>query len=156
PGRLLLHSAVVIQPLTKQQIYDYLEQKGEGGKMLQVVLNRDPALRTLVTTPLMLNVLTLAYQGQSPEGLHANNVQDAQRRIFATYVQRMLQHRSTSTRYKHTQTIRWLHWLAQQLKLHNLSSIYLEDLQPSWLTRGKMLRIYPAVVMGLVYGIFFM
>src|SRR5207245_2675389 len=67
--RLLLHSAVLVQPLTMQQIEDYLSRAGGQLASVRAVLQVDSALRELATTPLMLSVLTLAYQGRSAEEL---------------------------------------------------------------------------------------
>ncbi len=65
--RLLLRTAVVVQPLTPEQIESYLTSGGERLESLRQTLREDADLRALASTPLMLNVLTVAYQGTPHE-----------------------------------------------------------------------------------------
>ncbi len=67
--RLLLRTAVVVQPLTAKQIASYLASGGERLEALRETLREDTDLRALASTPLMLNVLTVAYQGTPPRRL---------------------------------------------------------------------------------------
>jgi hypothetical protein len=60
--RLRLCSAVCIQPLTAEQIHAYLEQAGFQLKALKTVLQQDQELQELATSPLMLSIMSLAYQ----------------------------------------------------------------------------------------------
>src|SRR5260370_5045832 len=66
---LLLNSAVVVQPLTEQQVDDYLSSAGGQLAAVRVALRKDRQLQELATTPLMLSVLTLAYEGKSVEDI---------------------------------------------------------------------------------------
>src|SRR5215467_2316967 len=65
--RMLLRTAVVVQPLTPQQIETYLESAGEQAEALHTALRQDADLRELATTPLMLTILVFAYKGTSPD-----------------------------------------------------------------------------------------
>ena len=156
--RLLLHTAVVVQPLTLQQVESYLATGGERLEALRQALQEDADLQVLATTPLMLNVLTVAYQGMPSEEIVTMGSPGSKReRIFATYVQRMLARRSTSVRYTPTQTIHWLSWLAWQMKRHNQTEFYLERMQPDWLEAHQSLRHWyraaVRVATGLVGGL---
>src|SRR5712691_959086 len=62
-ARLLLRTAVIVQPLTAEQIATYLSSDGHRLDALREALRKDADLRALARTPLMLNVLTVAYQG---------------------------------------------------------------------------------------------
>ena len=53
----LLHSVVSIQPLSPQQIEEYLSTWGEDGSRLKRALHQSKALRALVVTPLLLKSL---------------------------------------------------------------------------------------------------
>src|SRR5262249_1924247 len=57
--QVLLRSAVVVQPLTEQQIDEYLSGAGEQMEAVRAALRDDPVLQQLATTPLMLNMLIL-------------------------------------------------------------------------------------------------
>jgi hypothetical protein len=64
PGRLALHRAVIVQPLSSEQVDSYLDgltAKREEVEGLKHILQQSEALRALATTPLFLTVLILAY-----------------------------------------------------------------------------------------------
>jgi hypothetical protein len=92
----------------------------------------------MITTPLLLNVVALTYQGKTIKDLAPlGTAEEQQRQIFANYVKRMLQlwdakHSSTSGKALH-----WLTWLAQQLKQRGQSVFYIEDIQKDWLPDEK-------------------
>jgi serine/threonine protein kinase/DNA polymerase III delta prime subunit len=156
-ARVRLGSAVAVQPLTDQQVGDYLARGGEALWALQVSLHQDAALRELTSTPLMLSILTLTYHDMPVEDLLRGGIAPTRQQIFAHYVQRMLRQRGTAMRYTAEQTRHWLAFLAQQLKQHNQTIFYIEHLQPGWLTGERMHRIYdrwalrfPAILMGML------
>ncbi len=62
--RARLQTAVVVQPLTEKQIEHYLANRGASLRPVYVAWQQDAELRKLTTTPLMLTVLTLAYQSK--------------------------------------------------------------------------------------------
>ena len=62
PVRLKLNGAIRLQPLTLEQVYDYLESAGSRLESLRVALEADESLQTLAQTPLTLGIMTLAYQ----------------------------------------------------------------------------------------------
>jgi hypothetical protein len=156
--KVLLRSAATIQPLTWQQIESYLSSAGEQLAGILVALHEDPVLQELATTPLMLNVLTLAYQGTSVDKIGTAGSLEVQRRqIFSAYIERMLQRRGTQTSYTQQQTIHWLAWLAKKMLQYNQTQFYLEDLQPTWLANPRVRITYQSVVgllAGLLIGLF--
>jgi GTPase SAR1 family protein len=156
-ARMLLQSAVVVQPLTDQQIDEYLSEVGEELEALRPALQTDSMLRELATTPLMLSILTLTYHGKSLESISATSSSDTQRRqVFDAYTQRMLRRRGTTTAYTPQQTVRWLAWLAQQLIRHDQTTFYMEWIQPSWLSNTWLRWIYKCIagrpLIGLLVG----
>ena len=60
--RLRFSGAIRIQPLTEQQIDEYLERAGSGLTALRHEVQKDPVLQDLARSPLMLSVMALAYQ----------------------------------------------------------------------------------------------
>ena len=60
-------TAISVQPLTAQQIDAYLASGVPALAAVQTALYKDPDLQDLLDTPLMLNVLALAY-GEMPIG----------------------------------------------------------------------------------------
>lgn len=154
-ARVLLDCAVVVQPLTAEQIDDYISSGGEQLSALRTALRDDPVLQELTTTPLMLSVLAVAYAGKALEGLHpSGSLEERRQQLFATYTERMLQRRGTRKRYTPEQTITWLSWLASQLVRHGQTAFYLEQLQLDWLPphRFRWLKLCSGI--GCVIGLF--
>ena len=150
--RLTLHNAVMIQPLTREQINGVLSLKGE--ETLRQVLQEDTDLQAFAATPLMLNVLMLAYQGTPIDTfLRQASPEERRERVFATYVQQMLTRRAAKTRYRPQQTTRWLTWLAQHLETHQQTEFHVERMQPSWLPpplRQRYRQTTTRVIFGLL------
>lgn len=155
--RIILGNAVVIQPLTTQQIKDYLASAGEKLAAVRVALHKDEALQELTTTPLMLSVLASTYYGKTVDDLLAITSPEARRQqMFATYIQRMLQRRGTKTRYTRQKTTYWLSWLALQLVQHKQTEFHIERMQPDWLPNSRSrwaYRMVVALVTGLIAGL---
>jgi predicted NACHT family NTPase len=84
-SRLKLHGAVVLQPLTPEQVEEYLDRVGGALVAVREMLQEDKTFYELVETPLMLSVMTLAYQGESVDDLKALKTMEARRRhVFET------------------------------------------------------------------------
>jgi DNA polymerase III delta prime subunit len=155
--RLKLQGAVLLQPLTPQQVDQYLE--GTGTELLAVrkTLQYDTTLQELAQSPLMLSVMTLAYQGMSVEDLGSLDSIEARRKhVFDTYMQRMFERRKADKRYSPEQTTRWLVWLAQKMSQHAQSVFIIERLQPNWLQTHNQRRLYAIgsrMTIGLLVGL---
>lgn len=151
---LVLHTAVVIQPLSKQQIEAYLENAGKPVAVIRTALRKNRVLYELVTTPLMLNILILAFQGKSSRSLpKLGSAEEQQQYILSSYVERMFEHKGISPKYLKQQTIDWLIWLANQLKEHHLTEFYIERIQMDWLPKHLQRELYIALVVGLISGL---
>ncbi len=142
--RIALQSAVLIQPLSIQQIDNYLSSAGRQLEAVREALHTDPELQEITQTPLILSIVALAYQGQPVGSLQREGTtQTLHQQVFETYIQRMLQRRGFQTRYTPEQTRHWLAWLADQMRKHSQSEHYLEQMQPDWLPIGWLRRLYP-------------
>lgn len=151
--RLRLHGAVLIQPLSQAQIERYLDAAGPPLAGLHQSLRGDPALRELAETPLMLSIMSLAYQGapDTPRDLQ-RSPEERRRQVFALYVERMFTRRATSTAYAPAQVRRWLGWLALRMRRQGLSVFAIEGLQPAWLP-GPGARLGFGVLTGALMGL---
>ncbi|HZU03908.1 MAG TPA: protein kinase, partial [Ktedonobacteraceae bacterium] len=156
-ARVKLTSAVTIQPLTQQQVDEYLAQAGEPLWALRVALHQDTALRELAETPLMLSILTLTYHGMPVEELLRGGIAPTRQQVFERYTERMLSRRGTIPSYSPQQTKGWLSWLARQMQRQGQTVFYLERLQPDWLPSSRLLRAYhrwairlPGVLIGIL------
>jgi energy-coupling factor transporter ATP-binding protein EcfA2 len=161
--RLLLRTAVVVEPLTLEQIESYLMSGGERLKALHQALREDADLRALASTPLMLNVLTTAYQGTAPQKIFTTgDLGIKQEQVFFSYVQRMLPRRNPSKRYTLEQIIHWLSYLSRQMKRQNQPIFYIEHMQLDWVSGTWMFRAYywltlllPGILVGVLVSLLF-
>jgi eukaryotic-like serine/threonine-protein kinase len=134
--RLAFYRAIYIQPLSPEQVDEYLERAGDKLASLRATLQADLALRNMAQSPLILNVMSLAYQNISAEDLSDSslNTDKARRKhLFNTYVARMFKRRAGMQVYKDEQTKQRLSWLTRNMQRHNQEVFLIEGLQPSWL-----------------------
>ncbi len=152
--RLVLHSAVIVQPFTPEQVGLALVQAGKPLAALRSMLRKNPTLAALATTPLILSVLILSYHGKTVRDLpRMGSAQQQQQQVLASYIERMVERKGDTKRYPLHQTITWLHWLAREMRKCDLTIFYLERLQPDWLPKRQSF-FYPWSV-GLVFGLVF-
>jgi transcriptional regulator with XRE-family HTH domain len=159
---LLLHSAIIVQPLTPQQIDAYLHNGGEKLARLHEVLTADSELQDLVKTPLMLSIFILTSQGEHADDLNfQGTLQEKRDHLFHMYVKRMFQRRGSQKPYTQEQTQVWLSWLAKHMKWHDQTVFYIDALQSDWLTqksdggRALLFGLLIGICCGISYGIFF-
>lgn len=122
-------------------------------------------MQGLATSPLMLSIMSLAYQNSSPNDIiQGGTVEDYRQRLFDTYIDRMFERRSTTQQYSRQETRHWLIWLAQRLTDTAQTVFLIERLQPSWLpTRRQRSRfrlessllgvVFSGLVGGLAWGL---
>jgi hypothetical protein len=154
PKQLRLPFGIVVQPLAPKQINDYLKSIGKTTAAVRAALRINPILRDIITTPLMLKALILAYHGKNVKDLPQLGTEEEQRRqVFEHYVERMLEQQNKTWNYSSYNTMQWLIWLAKQMQQHHISEFQLVQLQPDWLPTKRVQRLYIWLV-GLFLGIF--
>lgn len=159
--QLRLQGAVLVRPLTQQQIDDYLASAGDQLAGLRGVLAEDSTLYEMARSPLMLSVMALAYQGVSITALRTSGpLEERRKRLFAAYVKRMSERRGADTRYSYEQMSHWLAMLAREMQRKAQSVFLIERLQPDWLVTRRQIcqynsidRLGGAVVIGLFCGL---
>jgi hypothetical protein len=109
---LNLTGAVLIRPLTLEEIDEWLASMGPELADLRRAMRVDQYVRDLLTSPLTLTIAAIVYRGEKVEtfaGLDA---------LFPAYTQRMLERpRATLSRaktYPEEETRRWLRLLAKE------------------------------------------
>jgi eukaryotic-like serine/threonine-protein kinase len=157
----LPYKTLVAQPLTEQQVDAYLASAGERLASVQKVLRADPALRKIVTTPLMLSVLILAYHeesnkeqtaGDSSEARPEEDASEVLRRVFKHYVKRMFERRGANSKHNPDITKHRLSWLARQMLKHKQSIFYIERMQPNWLPENHAPQRHSRLAAGLIFA----
>jgi energy-coupling factor transporter ATP-binding protein EcfA2 len=157
---LQLLSAVMIQPLTPQEVNRHLGKPSLAA--VREVLDRNPILHKLLTTPLMLSVVIKTYQDKKVGDLPRTvGMEEQQRQIFDDYVKRMLERDLPGAKFKPQQVQQGLVWLAEEMQQDHQLEFYLERLQFRWLPKVSQIiysvwsRLLSALAYGLLVGLFF-
>ena len=143
PERLQLRSALYLQPLTNDQIHQYLDKAGSQLEAVKTLLKEDAALQELARSPLILSIMTLAYQGKSLADIpQTGSLEEQRRHLLEVYVKRMFQRKGLRRTYPDEKVIRWLTWLAKQMVRNSQTVFLIESVQPDWLPTKLDRRFY--------------
>lgn len=149
-NRLNFQQAILVRSLTPEQIQHYIDRTGAEMTALKTLLERDVVLQELAQSPLMLNIMSLVYQGKRTADLPGLDLEAQRTYLFNSFIERMLKRRGTNDCYSKEQVIPYLVWLAQQMTRRSRSVFLIEELQPTWLPTPFVQRLYRVIVMGLV------
>jgi DNA polymerase III delta prime subunit len=170
---LRLQGAIYLQSLTLEQINDYLTSAGSELEAVKTLLQEDGELQELAKSPLMLSVMTLAYQGMSVQDLLTiKSVENRREHLFNRYIDRMFFRRRTrheenqhnpnqeqlGQTYPKEKAIHWLVWLARMMSQESQTVFLIEQMQPTWLlTRLQkwIYRISVVLMIGLLFGLIY-
>jgi phospholipase C len=151
--KLRLRHALVVQPLVRSQIEDYLARGGESLQPLRSAIKEDSSLAQLLETPLMLWVAMLAFQNAPLQVSKENSPAQQTRRLFGSFVDAMFKRRSTEARYGKEQTLAWLSWLASALLRSKQTVFYMENLQLDWFSSRRQQWLAKATIITLSVGV---
>lgn len=154
-SQLRLNGSIILQPLTKNQIRNYV-LKTKGEELWNSLINI-PDLMELASTPLFLNILSISSQEISFDiWQNLNSSQDRITSLFDIYISTMLNRSYNKEKPQNEKTKYWLAWLANQLTQKNKTEFFLENLQPSWLKNNNQKFIYQISIcinLAIVFGI---
>jgi len=155
--RLRLFGAVLIEPLTREQIEVYLQDTGSLLGDIRTSSDNNEDLWELLQTPLFLNIVARTYKFgdfkiSDLEGLTAENQRT---RLFDFYIQSMYKRRNANTPYSLAQTTRWLSWISNSLIIDYSTTIDPKRINPIWLasTPAKLAKNNQDFVLGLGGGL---
>lgn len=155
-AQLKLNGAIFIRALTVQQINTYLAQGGDEIAKVRKALLDDADLQEVAQSPLMLNIMVLAYEGLSVEVIGDGSLRaiaDRRSHLLDAYVEKMFKRvaRASNRLYPKEQSVGWLAWLAQRMTEHAHSIFSLDQMLPSWLPEHQ--RRTHRIVGGLIGGL---
>jgi len=165
PTRLDLRGAVMLCPLTRQQIEEYLADRQLA--VLRDAIAADSILREMAESPLTLGFMVAEYEdGGELTLLQAGSADERRARLAEAYVESRLKAADADARYPAARVRNWLGWIARNLQAHGERSFYLDRLQPTWLPTAAALRWYVVVdrlgtallvacLFGLLFGLHF-
>ncbi len=146
-SRFQLKGVIRLRPLNKKQIRDYLIEvrRRELWENIQDDLN----LLDLAKTPLLLNVMVLAYEEIL---IHSwkrfESEEERLRYLLNAYIRRELNREISQPWYEQgqepslEQTRAWLAWLAQRMKADLSEELVIDQLPASWLQTPTDVQIY--------------
>jgi len=161
PERLKLNGAICIEPLSQQQVDAYFAAIGTEFESLRGAIQQDTALQELTQSPLMLNIMSMAYQSADAGSFsdEKQSVETRRTQIFAAYVDKMFQRKEAlGPVFPKEKVIAWLSGLAKQMTTQSQSVFFVENLQPSGLDNWKQRLAYRGIaslVFGFIFGLMF-
>lgn len=148
PEHLKLSGAICIEPLNREQIGQYFMAIGSEFDSLRMAIKEDTVLQELTQSPLMLNIMSMAYQSTPVENITTedNSLETRRTQIFKTYVDKMFQRKGSLEKdFPKEKVISWLSWLAKKMTEQSQSVFFVENLQPSWLDGWKSKLTYRSI-----------
>ncbi len=155
-SQLKFQAAIYLQPLSLEQIQEYLKNAGSELTAVRKALESDVKLQEFSRSPLILSIISLAYQGMSIEELPSHSHTELREHLFNAYIQRMFKRRSVNLLYSQEKVKKWLSWLSKQMVRESETVFLIERMQPSWLntlTQKWIYRIGTRSIIGLMLGI---
>jgi signal peptidase I len=156
--RFHFQEAIILQPLTQEQVNDYLNRAGEKLAGVRIAWQIDPVMQELAQTPLMLSVMALVYEGVPAQELPQMSLDEWQNHLWDKYIDRMFERRRGDQRYSKEQTIAWLSFLAEKMAQESQKLFLIEDIQSTWLrsrTQRWIYRLGVGLTSGLIIEVVF-
>ena len=152
--RLQLSSAICIQPLSSEQVDVFLEKAGDSLVGLKTLLQQNRELKKFVQTPLILNIMSQAYQGWSVKDLsrQLRSTETGHQNLWNAYIKVMLTRKRASAKYSKDKVLKWLSWLAKRMMQESRTVFSIEKMQPDWLG-SKWKRLINVLIVSLVAGL---
>lgn len=161
--KLCLIHAIEIQPLIEAQLFRYLHTLRLEKELSPYLILPEDASSQFMLSPLMVNTIIRTYddgknQGRLSRISLATTTVEFYSELFENYVEWMFtKHRIAVQHYPVITTKERLSWLAQKMIEQQINILYIEHLQPSWLTT-KWIQIFylflTRLLIGLIGGVF--
>lgn len=159
PEHLKLNGAICIEPLNREQIGQYFTAIGPEFDSLRMAIKEDTVLQELAQSPLMLNIMSMAFQSTPIENISTDDksLETRRTKIFETYVDKMFQRKARLDKtFPKEKVVNWLSWLARKMTEQSQSIFLIENLQPGWLDSWKQrlaYRSFASLTFGLLFSV---
>jgi len=159
--RLKLNGAICIEPLSSEEMSKFLDAGGSKLAGLRDAIDPDSVARELAQIPLMLSIMSIAFQvdGNDLAKRKGDELEDRRKQIFQLYVEKMFLRQGTASPvFAKKKVIDSLSWLAGRMREHSQSVFLLEGVQPSWLGSKSEVVAYWTIascILGLTFGLAF-
>ena len=166
--RLLLSSAICIQPISEHQLKEFLKNADNSLSGLRTIIEQDKEIAEFAQTPLILNMMTWTYQGWSAEECYKQFriSQDRHCNLFESYIEKNLEQKNQTEKYSKNEILHWLSWLAKIMVNESKIIFLIEKIQSSLLqSRSERISyrisnfllggLIGGVIAGLIFGLIF-
>lgn len=168
---LQLEASLKLQPLTPNQAIEYLGQFSQNQSLASLIqaIQSNLDFQQLAETPLMLNVMALAYQHQPTSELQSFTCLDDHRAyLYDAVLDRLLNRKQPVDRrlaplqrygdeaYSPEEMRAWLIWLAKRMVEHDQTAFFIEQLTPDWLDTRRQRQGYQLnshLIVGILAGV---
>lgn len=134
-----VQKAVEMLPLNRDIVDSYFAAAASKLHGLHAALQQDDKLYSLLNSPLMLQLFSLAYRDVKEVVLPTASREEQRRALLGQFVNRML---AQEMQWPESHMQRWLGWIGARLRDNAQSIFYIEEIQPSWLTSEAQKRNY--------------
>ncbi len=150
--------SIILQPLNFEKVDAFLSRVGNKVATLRSWLHNDDTLKDLVQSPLMLDVMIMAYQGETANNIPpSGSIEELKKQLFDAYVSRMFSRipfdQADDHSFPKDKMVFWLSWLAHKMSDHNQSVFFIESMQPSWLKQKWEYQVLVGLAIGMSVGI---
>jgi len=141
--RLELDTAIKIQPLSNNQIFEFLGKLGKELNYVKKAIKEDEILFELAQSPLMLNIMLLVSRDMSTQNLDKSlTIEKRRKQIFNSYVKKVITRKAEAYGYEVDKSIKWLTWLAKNMHEHSITIFQMEEIQPSWVSNLVNAKVF--------------
>lgn len=139
--RLSFNAAVRLDPLTEEQVKDYLTEAGPRLRTVRQLIETDESLRVLSRSPLVLAIMTLTYKDVQLEKMDFTDgvaIEERRSQLMDAYIHRMFERKGqVGHSYSRNDVKAYLSWLAKRMIKASQAVFLIEALQPGWLTARR-------------------
>jgi len=162
---LLLKTSIELQPLTTQQVQDYLRRTGNNRLWDGIRDNRE--LIELAQTPFLLNIMVISCEKISLDKWQkCDSIEEKNNYLLSVYTEVMLGREYNKKYPNNDKTKHWLNWLTRNLIKKNDAKFCPKDMEPNWLNNKKHKQLYRicvglsaeliyVLIVGLIGGVIF-
>jgi len=148
---LSIDRTLQLQPLTHQQIVNFIAARCANPQPLLELIESNHKLRDIIRSPLMLEILVSIYgENQDISTLYTTgDSQTIETYLFDKYVQKTLNRHTLA--YEEKDIKNWISWIAGRLYDENQTHFILDRLQPTWITNPSIRRSYTVFSTLIIY-----
>jgi eukaryotic-like serine/threonine-protein kinase len=152
-NKLKLEGAINVEPLSLEQIQDYLTTSEGKYDSILSYLRANSILRDLIINPLILHILVTIHENLDTTTLTVSESEEAyEKLLFDRFVQRMLEKRPRPVFYEDNEIIKNLHWFASVMQKSSQAKFLVETLQIELISEKWIRQLY-FVLCGFAYGL---